>query len=126
MPAFESPDEAIARVNDDVRRAENRAASLSRVQGAIAELRGVAKSRAGDVRVEVDTSGALKDLEVSDTALDRGGRELAGEVLRLVAMATVDVQRRMLELTIEVMGDEDPIVRTLEAAVDGATGGGSE
>lgn len=112
---FESPEESLAKIDDDVRRAEQRGALLPQLQSAIDGVRGRAKSRQRDIAVEVDASGALRSLDITDLAFDRGGRRLSQDVLELVAKATQEARAQTLALSTEILGEDDPLVKVVAA-----------
>lgn len=62
---FEDADEAIARVEEDVRRARERAARYPPLQAAIDGVRARAVSPHRDLAVEVDAAGILRDLTIT-------------------------------------------------------------
>ncbi len=111
-------DEAIARVEDDVRRAQQRAERYPALQASIDAVRGSAVSIRRDLSVEVDAGGVLRDLRIADAALDRGGERVASEILDLVAKATRTARAKTLEATTEIMGADDPIVTTIAQQLD--------
>jgi hypothetical protein len=108
-------DEAIARVQDDVRRAEARAVRFGELREAVAAVRGRAVSRARDVAVEVDSTGAVTDLQISDQALHRGGIGLSAEIVALIAAAGRDARRSTADVAGGILGDDDPTVASLRA-----------
>lgn len=120
---FEDADAAIARVEDDIRRAQERAERLPSLVTAAAAIRGTATSRRRDLAVEVDQSGAIVDLRISDAALDLGGSRLSAEIIALTAEARADAQRKVLEAATELLGEDDPAVATLRAASASASSG---
>jgi DNA-binding protein YbaB len=115
---FENADEAIAKIEDDIRRAEKRAERLPELQTAIDAVRARAISRQRDVAVEVDAGGVVRELEISDAALERGGRRLSQDVLALIRSATQDARARTLGLTTEILGEEDPLVKVVAADLE--------
>lgn len=112
---FDSSDEAIARVEEDVRRAQQRAARYPALQSAIDGVRARAVSPRRDLAVEVDAGGVVRALDVSDAALDRSGRQVGDELLELIGRASRDARAQTLALTTEIMGADDPIVKTVAA-----------
>ncbi|QCQ17195.1 YbaB/EbfC family nucleoid-associated protein [Microbacterium sp. RG1] len=98
-----------------MRRAEERGALLPQLQAAIDEVRGRAVSLRRDVSVEVDSSGALRSVNISDAALERGGRRVSEEVMELVRKATQDARAQTLARTVEILGEDDPLVRVVAA-----------
>jgi hypothetical protein len=61
-------------------------------------IQGSARSDDGAVRVTVGTGGALRELEIRQSALAMGGRELAATVLRLTDLATAEAVSRARNL----------------------------
>jgi hypothetical protein len=120
---FGSADEAIARVEDDVRRAQERAARYPLLQSAIDDVRVRSSSPRRELSVEVDAAGVLRSLDITDDALDLGGRRLGEEVLALIEAARRDARARTLALTTEIMGDDDPIVKTIAADLEAQESG---
>lgn len=111
----DTPEDSLARIREDVRRAEERGALLPQLQAAVDGVRGRAISPRRDISVEVDSSGALRALNISDAALERGGRRLSQEVMDLVSKATQDVRAQTLALSVEILGEEDPLVKVFAA-----------
>jgi len=116
-------DEAIERVQEDVRRAQQRAERYPALQSAIDGVRGKAISIRRDLSVEVDAAGVLKDLRIGDTALDRGGDRLAAEIFELVGKATKQARADVMKVTTEIMGEDDPIVKTIAADLEARNAG---
>ncbi|WP_433675740.1 hypothetical protein [Microbacterium gorillae] len=108
---FNNPEESLARIQEDVARAEARAKALPLMQEQIAQVRGRAQSRQRDISVEVDASGQVSGLDISDDALSRGGRAVSREVLDLIKTATIRVREQSLAITTELLGADDPIVK---------------
>ncbi|WEG08615.1 hypothetical protein PU630_15425 [Microbacterium horticulturae] len=115
---FESPEDSLAKIRDDVERAEARATVLPKLQDQIAQARARVVSRQRDIAVEVDSSGVLTVLDITDAALSRGGRAVSREVLDLIAAATLDVRKETLAISKELLGEDDPIVKLTEAQLD--------
>lgn len=116
-------DEAIERVQDDVRRAQQRAERYPALQSAIDGVRGRAVSIRRDLSVEVDAAGVLKDLQIGDTALDRGGDRLSAEIFELIGKATKQARAEVMNATTEIMGEDDPIVKTIAADLEARNAG---
>lgn len=127
---FENADDAIAKVQDDIRRAQWRAERIPDLQAATARTRGLATSEAEDLRVEIDHTGAVTSLHIDDQALSRGGSALAAELVQLMGQARTELRRKLLESAVELLGDDDPIVSTyrdtLQAEVDSAESAGDD
>ncbi len=127
---FENADEALARVQDDIRRAQWRAERMPDLHAATARARGFAASDTEDLRVEIDHTGAVTSLHIDDAALSRGGTALAAELVQLMGQARTELQRTLLDSAIELLGDDDPIVityrDTLQAEIDAAQSSGDD
>lgn len=116
-------DEAIQRVQDDVRRAQQRAERYPALQSAIDGVRSKAVSIRRDLSVEVDAAGVLRGLQIGDSALERGGDRLASEIFELMGKATKQARADALAATTEIMGEDDPIVRTIAADLEARNAG---
>ncbi len=113
---FDDAEAAIARVEQDVRRAQQRAERMTRLQQVTAAARGVV--RRTEVAVEVDHTGQLTDLRIADSALNRGGSGVARLVLETVRLARRDLQRNLLVAAADVLGDDDPVLDGLRAQLE--------
>lgn len=111
-------DAAIARVEEDVRRAQQRAEKLPLLREAVDAARGTAVSRERDLGVTVNLSGRIVALTIDDSALARGGTRLAADLVRLLGQAHQDLQRQVLGSAIEALGDDDPIVDTYRSSIE--------
>jgi len=112
---YGSPEETLGRIEEDTRRAQERGEKLPVLQAAIREVRAKAVARTRDISVEVDAAGVIRDLDIADAALERGGRRVSAEVMDLIAKATKDARMRTLEVTTQIMGESDPIVGVVAA-----------
>ena len=120
---FEEPDEVLARVQDDMRRAQQRAEALPRLQAAIDAIRVSVLSDQRDMTVEVDASGRLTRLEIADAALERGGSRVSADVMALIGTAARRARATTLEATSRLLGDDDPVAQVLKTEVDAAEAG---
>jgi hypothetical protein len=116
MSVFLDADDALAKVEDDVRRSEIRAAQMPEFESTIADARGKAATRKRDIIVEVDASGRVTDLTLGEQALQRGAQRLAHDVLAVIRAAEADVHTKTLAAVTSLLGDDDPIVEQLQAA----------
>lgn len=113
---FDDADEAIARVEQDVRRAQRRAQQMGRLQQVTAATRGMA--RRTEVTVEVDHTGRLTELRIADSALSRGGAGVARLILETVRLARRDLQRNLLTEASDLLGEDDPVLAVLRAQLE--------
>jgi DNA-binding protein YbaB len=117
---FDEPDEVLARIDDDVRRVQQRAAILATLQQTVDGIRGTARSDQHDVTVEVDSSGRVTDLRIEDQAFQRGGRQLSGEILALIRAALRSAREQALAATAELVGEDDPMIGVIRAEDEAA------
>lgn len=117
MTAFYDPDAALARVQADVAAAQERAARAVEVQAQIAAVRGTGRSPRGEVTVDVDASGMLRDLRLTDDALRRRPDELATLILDAARTAQRDAGARAVAVASDAWGEADPAVEHLRAEV---------
>lgn len=117
MTAFYDPDAALARVQADVAAAQERAARAVEVQAQIAAVRGTGRSARGEVTVDVDASGMLRDLHLTDDALRRRPDELATLILDAARTAQRDAGARAVAVAADAWGEADPAVEHLRAEV---------
>ena len=123
---FEDPDEAIARIEADVLRAQHRPERLSALRAATEAVRGSAVSRQRDIAVDVDSTGQVVGLQITNAACARGGAAVTADVLSLIAAARKQAQQRMVGAAAAVLGEDDPVVGTLRAAAGGDQGTATE
>lgn len=123
---FTNPDEALARVEDDVRRARVRAERFAELRAGIDVVRGRATSPRQDISVTVDASGVLIGLRVMDAALDRGGERLAADIRSLLVAAGQDARRAAAAATADVLGDDDPVAAQLRRRLGGSPADGRD
>lgn len=107
---FTSPQETLGRIKDDLRHAHEREQKLPLLQSAIEKVRARAVSRCRDISVEVDSTGTIRHLDITDAALERGGQRVSQEVRELISSASRKARTRVIEVTTEIMGGSDPIV----------------
>ena len=98
MSAFLDPDEALARVQSEIAAAHARAAAATALRTDLDRVRGVASSTGGEVRVEVDPSGRLTDLQIQDAG------------------------RQAVAMTAAAFGEGDPVTAHLADEVAGRWG----
>lgn len=118
---LEGAKETLERIRSDIERAEARAAALPLLQETVGQIRERAISRQRDIAVDVDANGQLAGLDITDAALARGGRAIAADVLQLISKATLLVRERALEVTVELLGEEDPITKMTAAQLTADT-----
>lgn len=118
MTAFYDPDAALARVQHDIAAAQERATKAVEVQGAIAAVRGTGRSPRGEVTVDVDASGMLRDLRLTEEALRRRPDELAALILDAARTAQRDAGARALAVAEDAWGADDVAVAHLRTEVE--------
>jgi DNA-binding protein YbaB len=112
---FDDPDAALARVQADIQAAQERAEQAAQFKDSVDRLRGRARSPRGEVTVEVDTSGQLVDLRLSDDATDIVARDLSALILETVRHAARDAAQQTLAVTAETFGEQSPITEQMRA-----------
>ncbi|MFJ3394060.1 YbaB/EbfC family nucleoid-associated protein [Leifsonia aquatica] len=117
---FDDADAAIAKITEDVRRAQERAERLPLLQATTEAARGSAISAQRDIAVTVDQTGQVTELRIDDRALDRGGSRLAADIVQLLARARDDVRVKLLTAAADVLGKDDPIVDSFRERVETA------
>lgn len=113
--AASDPKATIAEVEDDIRRVRNRAERMGELVAVTDGVRGCASSRGRDVIVEVDASGHVLKLQISNQAVMRGGSRLAAELMGLMEQARADAQAQLLAAAVKTLGDDDPALETLRS-----------
>ncbi len=118
MTAFHDPDEALARIQRDISAAQDRAARAQEVRVQIDAVRGVGRSPRGEVRVEVDASGMLRDLVLADAAMDLRATDLARLITDAARAAQRDAGTRSVALAQDAFGEDSPLVNHLRTEVE--------
>lgn len=118
MTAFHDPDEALARIQRDIMAAQDRAVRAQEVRTRIDAVRGVGRSPRGEVRVEVDASGMLRDLELTDAAMDLRPTDLARLITDAARAAQRDAGARSVALAQDAFGEDSPLVTHLRTEVE--------
>lgn len=118
MTAFHDPDEALARIQRDISAAQERAARAQEVRAQIDAVRGVGRSPRGEVRVEVDASGMLRDLVLADSAMDLRATDLARLITDAARAAQRDAGTRTVALAQDAFGEASPLVTHLRSEVE--------
>jgi hypothetical protein len=113
-----SADETIAQVEEEVRLDDERAARMPAFTAEIDAVRGVATSRARDVKVEVDASGRITGLELTEQALAGGARRLAREILATATAAEIQAKQQAVQSVGRLLGEHDPITEQLRAEAE--------
>jgi hypothetical protein len=107
------PDETLAELDADVRRSSARAAQMPAFEAAVAAARGTARSRAGDILVEVDANGRVTSLRLTEQALRRGAPSLERDLLSTIRSAERDVRAHTLAAVADLLGADDPLLAQL-------------
>ncbi|WP_050761657.1 YbaB/EbfC family nucleoid-associated protein [Beutenbergia cavernae] len=118
MSAFYDPDEALARVEADIAAAQERASAAQEVRAKIDEVRGVARSERGEVVAQVDPTGLLRDLELSDAATRLRADALSTLIVRTVRAAMQDASRQAVAIMDDAFGAGSAVSRQLQDELD--------
>ncbi|AMG83855.1 MULTISPECIES: YbaB/EbfC family nucleoid-associated protein [Microbacterium] len=106
-----------ARIEQQVKDAERRAAQAAQVRDDIAGVREQATSPGRDVTVTVDASGRLADVALTDAALQRSPAALGALIVTLAATAQKAAGARAVEIAAEAFGAEDAAVAHLREEI---------
>lgn len=117
-------DETIAQVDADARLIEERAGRLPAFEAAVAQVRGTARSQAGDILVQVDADGRVRALQLAEAALGRGARRLSLEILAVIDQAQHRAQKATLDAVGQLLGEDDLDHGAAARRRDTMTGGG--
>ncbi len=118
MTAYHDPDAALERVQSDLAAAQERAARAQEARARIAAVRGVGRSPRGEVRVQVDSAGVLRDLALTDDAMRLSPGELVRLILDAARAAQQDSAARTVAVAEEAFGAESAMVAHLRAEVE--------
>ena len=119
MTAFHDPDAALAKIERDIEMAQERAARAVRARQEIDQVRGTASSRRGEVSAQVDATGVLSALRLSDDALDLGPVRLAELIQDTVRAASRDAAQRALQVADAEFGEGSQYTAHLRAELEG-------
>jgi DNA-binding protein YbaB len=117
VTVFHDPDEALAKVQRDILSAQERAARATEVRSRIDAVRGVGRSPRGEVVVEVDSSGMLRDVTLTDAAMDLRSKDLADLIVDAARVAQRDAGRQTVALAEDAFGQASPMVEHLRSEV---------
>lgn len=118
MTAFHDPDAALAKVQQDVRAAQERAVRAEQVRAEIDAVRGRGRSPRGEVVVEVDASGRLHDVVLTDAAMALRADELSRHIVEAARSAQREAGGRAVAVMSEAFGDDSPLTEHLRAEVE--------
>jgi DNA-binding protein YbaB len=119
---YDDPDAAIARVQRDIAQAQERAERAVEVKASIDRVRGKARSRRGEVEVEVDVSGQLTDLRLADDAMELRPADLATLIRETIRTAVQVAARSAIALTDDAYGEGSAISQHLHDELDARRG----
>ncbi|WEG09296.1 YbaB/EbfC family nucleoid-associated protein [Microbacterium horticulturae] len=118
----EDPDVLIARVQDQVAAAQQRAQAAQQMRAQVEAVRGTAYSQRRELSVTVDASGRLVDVELSDAALDLRARDLSRLIVTTAQAASRDAGQQAMDLAVTAFGEDSPVVARLRDEVQARTG----
>jgi DNA-binding protein YbaB len=116
--AWGDPDAAIARVNAQIKEAQERAVRASAMRQQVESVRGQAASTRREVTVTVDVSGRLVDLDIAEAGMELAPRDLARLVVTTVEQARRNAGDQSIALAAEVFGEDSIVVDRLRAEVE--------
>lgn len=118
MTAFHDPDAALAKIQRDIRAAQDRAVRAEQVKAEIDAVRGRGRSPRGEVVVEVDASGQLRDVVLTEAAMALRHDELSRYLLEAARAAQREAGGRAVAVMGEAFGDDSPLTEHLRAEVE--------
>lgn len=110
-----SPDAAMARIDEQIAEAQERAQRATQVRIEMDALRGQAISSRGEVRATVDVSGRLVDLVLTEDAVALRPADLSRMILETTAAAAVKASRLAVDLTADAFGETSAVTERLRA-----------
>ena len=118
MTAFHDPDAAIAKIQRDIELAAERAERAQQVKVEIDAVRGRGRSPRGEVVVEVDASGMLRDVVLADGAMALRADELAGFIVDAARAAQRDAGAKAVAIAADSFGEDSPLTAHLRDEVE--------
>lgn len=118
MTAFHDPDAALAKVQRDIRLAAERAELAQQVKVEIDAVRGRGRSPRGEVVVEVDASGMLRDVVLADGAMALRAEELARFIVDASRAAQRDAGAKAVAIAEESFGQDSSMAAHLRDEVE--------
>ncbi len=120
---FDDVDEIRARVAAQVVEAQERAAQARDLRIKVEAVRGRVRSPQHELEVEVDSSGRLCALELSDAALGLGAERLGRLILTTATEAHKRAAAQVGELAVETFGEDSPAAARIRAESEARFGG---
>ncbi|MFW5468927.1 hypothetical protein ACOCJ4_02650 [Knoellia sp. CPCC 206435] len=99
-----SADEALARIQDGISRARERADRATAFRAGYESLGATDESRQDGVRVTLDASGLVTALSITDEGASRSGRQVAAAILRAHGDAVGRLRDEVERLTSDAFG----------------------
>jgi DNA-binding protein YbaB len=107
----------MARVNEQIAEAQERAAKAGQLRADMDALRGTASSPRGEVVASADVSGRLVDLELTTAALDRSPAALAELILATAKAAAAKAGELAVAQAAAAFGEDSPVTEHLRAEI---------
>jgi hypothetical protein len=108
MTVYRDADEARRQIERWAAVGRDQQARAVALQSAVQAVRVEHRSPARDVRVVVDASGLLQELELTERALDASALELGRTIVATLGAARAALAARLDEVADEVGGSQDP------------------
>ena len=118
MTASYDADGALKKIDRDVEMAQARAKQAADAQGAMAAVRGKARSKDGDVAAEVDSNGVLTDLKLTDEALEDQPEDLARSIREVVREAQSDAGKQTMLIADNAFGEGSPVSARMRSELE--------
>ncbi len=118
MSAFYDPDAARAKIERDIQMAQERAVRAEQVKAEIDGVRGRGRSPRGEVVVEVDASGQLRDVALTDAAMALRHDELSRLIVEAARAAQREAGGKAVAIMGEAFGEDSPLTEHLKTEVE--------
>lgn len=118
MTAFHDPDAALAKIQRDIATAQERAVRAEQVKAEVDAVRGRGRSPRGEVVVEVDASGQLRDVDLTDAAMALRPDELSRLIVEAARAAQREAGGRAVTIMGEAFGEDSPLTAHLRTEVE--------
>lgn len=111
-------DLAIARVQQQIAEAKERAAKAQAMQADVQAIRGVATAPRKELTVTVDSGGRLLAVDVADAAYDLEPRDLGRLIVTTAEQARQKAGEQAIALASEAFGEDSGVVTRLRDEID--------
>ncbi|MCS7476775.1 YbaB/EbfC family nucleoid-associated protein [Umezawaea endophytica] len=108
-----SPEQVERQLEEWARQAEQKAVRYQQMGSAVSAVSATESTPDGMVRVTVNSSGALSNLELTDRISEHRGAEVAAQVMACVQRAQGKLAAQVSEAMQATIGDDQPTIDTV-------------